>query len=358
MIVLRRAAPDDAEQLVELAKLGGAGLTTLPPDLETIEKRIKASIRAFTGPEDESFTFDYLMVAEDTAAKRVIGTSTIFAHIGRERPFYCYRILRLAQMSRELNVRVDMELLQMTNDYIGSAEVGSLFLHPDYRASGAGRLIAKGRYMLMAAIPERFPDRVMAEIRGWVDEEDHSPFWESIGRYFFGMSFVEADQISGRGNSQFIADLMPKFPIYTALLPEKAREVIGKPNDDAVPAVRLLEREGFRFSGAVDIFDGGPTFEVARTNIWTVHHASNEKLAGFVDSPSKAEDATHIVATTELETYKCMLTKAVLTDGGLYLPRDCADALDLEEGDNVWISPLNPDVVEPQTERVVRELSD
>ena len=38
-------------------------------------------------------------------------------------------------------------------------------------------------------------------------------------------------------------------------------------DDDTVPARAMLEQEGFRYEGYVDIFDAGPTVECFRDNI-------------------------------------------------------------------------------------------
>ena len=55
---------------------------------------------------------------------------------------------------------------------------------------------------------------------------------------------------------------MPKYPIYVNLLSKEAQQVINKVHDKTVPALRLLEAEGFaRRKGYVDIFDAGPTVE-------------------------------------------------------------------------------------------------
>ena len=59
----------------------------------------------------------------------------------------------------------------------------------------------------------------MAEMRGWQDENGKSPLWEALGSHFFNIPFPDADYISGIGNNQFIADLMPKYQIYIEMLP-------------------------------------------------------------------------------------------------------------------------------------------
>jgi arginine N-succinyltransferase len=61
-----------------------------------------------------------------------------------------------------------------------------------------------------------------------------------------------------------VAELMPRHPVYVNLLPER-RAAIGEVHDDTQPARVLLEQEGFRYEGYVDIFDAGPTLECFAT---------------------------------------------------------------------------------------------
>ena len=101
----------------------------------------------------------------------------------------------------------------------------------------------------MSDFPERFSSIVFAEIRGWLDESEKSPFWEHLGRKFFNLPFARADFISAVNGSQFISDLMPRFPVYLELLPEQAVSVLGKPHDEAAPAKRLLKRKALNITG-------------------------------------------------------------------------------------------------------------
>ena len=114
-------------------------------------------------------------------------------------------------------------MLSLTTDLEGSSEVGGLFLHPDERAGGLGMLLARSRYLFIALHRERFADRILAELRGVIDEAGDSPFWDALAGRFFGMSFPEADDFNAVHGTQFIADLMPKTPIYVAMLTESAR---------------------------------------------------------------------------------------------------------------------------------------
>ena len=104
-------------------------------------------------------------------------------------------------------------------------------------------------------------------MRGKLDADSRSPFWEGLGRHFFSMEYSTADYLTGIGQKSFVAELMPRHPVYVNLLPESARAVIGEVHDDTRPARALLEQEGFRYEGYVDIFDAGPTLECFRDNI-------------------------------------------------------------------------------------------
>src|SRR3546814_3937191 len=97
---------------------------------------------------------------------------------------------------------------------------------------------------------------------------------------FFGMTFQEADAFNAIHGNQFIADLMPKHPIYTAMLPESARAVIGMPHPNGRAAMRMLEKEGFQQGDYVDIFDGGPTMVVQTDQVRSLSDAEDVQLAG------------------------------------------------------------------------------
>ena len=56
-----------------------------------------------------------------------------------------------------------------------------------------------------------------------MDQAGNSPFWDALAGRFFGMSFPEADEFNAVHGTQFIADLMPKTPIYVAMLPDSAQ---------------------------------------------------------------------------------------------------------------------------------------
>jgi arginine N-succinyltransferase len=186
---------------------------------------------------------------------------------------------------------------------------------------------------LWRCIASAFADRILAELRGIIDERGGSPFWDGVAGRFFGMGFQEADYFNAINGNQFIADLMPKHPVYISMLSEDARSVIGVPHPTGRAAMRMLENEGFRYEGYVDIFDGGPTVIARTDDVTSVKESSERKLVnGNLEEGERA-----ILATGRLETFRaCYGARALDDDGGIAIDSAAADALDVSEGDTIW----------------------
>lgn len=332
--IVRAARPSDLDALYEMAKLTGGGFTNLPADRKSLTAKLARSEEAFTRVGHELQDDLFVLALEEVETGEVRGTCQLFAQVGQRWPFYSYRISTLSQQSEELNRTFRAEMLSLVTDLEGSSEVGGLFLHPNHRAGGLGMLLARSRYLFIRQHRARFGDRILAELRGIIDEAGGSPFWDGIAGRFFGMSFQEADYFNATHGNQFIADLMPKHPIYTAMLSESARAVIGLPHPSGRAAMRMLENEGFAYDGYVDIFDGGPSM-VARTDqVTTVRDAEDAPMAGITESGEKA-----LVATGRLSDWRCGYAKAMRRDDGVLIDADAAKRLNLSEGHDVsWIA--------------------
>lgn len=303
--LIRAANRDDLPALYEMAKLTGGGFTNLPPDRRALAAKIERSDAAFARTEDGIADELFVLVLENAATGEVRGTCQIFTQVGQRHPFYSYRISTLTQHSRELNRTFRAEMLSLTTDLEGASEVGGLFLHPGERAGGLGLLLARSRYLFIRQHRARFADRILAELRGVIDEAGGSPFWDGLAGRFFGMNFQDADQFNAINGHQFIADLMPKHPIYTAMLSEGARAAIGLPHPSGRAAMRMLENEGFAFEKYVDIFDGGPTM-TARTDAVRSIAAARPARVIAIDRDGGAES---LVATGRLSAFRCAYAK-------------------------------------------------
>ena len=279
--IVRPARMTDLPRLEAMIGHVDPGMLTMPSTREAMAARIERSASAFSRPSGPPQHECYFLVMEE--AGELVGTASIFTNLGVDRPFYSYRISRDSKLSPEQNVKVELDLLQLVNDHHGDTELGTLFIERQARGGGRGKLLSFARLMLIAVDPVRFGPKAMAEIRGWTDLEGRSPFWEAVGAKFFQMDYRKADTLSARDH-RFIADLMPRYPIYANLLPVEARSVIGRPHPDAEPALALLESQGFHFNNVVDIFDAGPCVEAFTDHIDIVRSALRAPAKSFAAS--------------------------------------------------------------------------
>jgi arginine N-succinyltransferase len=339
MVVIRPVAMADLDPLLELAGLAGAGLTTLPKDRELLNKRIDKSLRSFASNPDRPGGETYLFVMEDPRENRVVGACGIISKVGGFQPFYGYRIDKVLFESKVISVRKEVPVLTLTAEHDGPCEIGSLFLHPDYRGGGNGRFLQLVRFLFIAERPEIFESTVVSEIRGVIDEQNRSPFWNALGQHFFGIDYVAADRLSVI-NKKFIAELMPKHPIYIPLLPKCAQEVIGKPHSESVRAVKNLEEEGFTFSGMVDIFDAGPVMSAARDEIRAIKKSRQAAIAGIADG--KIDGADFMISTTRGEFRACKSPLDLNHPEGVRISGESAAALKIHVGDTIRFVELHP----------------
>jgi arginine N-succinyltransferase len=334
--VIRAATASDLQHLYEMAKRTGGGFTNLPPDRKALSAKLERSAAAFSRTEDEVGDDLFVFVLENTETGEVRGTCQIFSAVGLKWPFYSYRIGALTQHSEELGRTFRADILNLSTDLEGASEVGGLFLHPGERAGGLGLLIARSRYLFMRAHRPRFSDRTLAELRGVIDEAGGSPFWDGVAGRFFGMNFQDADEFNAKHGNQFIADLMPKHPVYIAMLSEHARSVIGVPHPSGRAAMRMLEEEGFAWESYIDIFDGGPTMTVRTDHIRSIREAVDSRITALDDGLGDHKDGEkRLVSAGKLETFRTAYGWTRNDGEGIALDPGCATALGVGPGDTV-----------------------
>jgi len=330
---VRPARASDLDALYDFAMMAGGGLTNLPQSRDALAQRLARSAAGFAAdvaaPSDEM----YLLVLEQAGTGRIGGTAVMFSRIGVGHPFYSYKLSSVSQHSRELGKTFSMQLLNLVTDHDGASEVGGLFLHPELRTGGLGRLLSRSRYLFIAGHRARFGDRMLAELRGVMTDDGDSPFWDGLGARFFGMDFRAADKFNSLNGNQFIADLMPKHPIYAALLPGSARAVIGQPHAMGRAAMRLLEAEGFRYDNYIDIFDGGPTMTASTDALLTI---AASRAAPLAELAGAAIGLPRVLASAgRLTGFRAWIGHAEDRDGGVTLPAGEAELMGLTLGDEV-----------------------
>lgn len=329
---VRPATEEDFRAVYQMAKLTGGGFTNLPPDRDTLIGKLQRSEKSFSRKDDGQTGDLYMFVLEDPKNHRIRGTCQVFGQVGVAQPFYSYHLSTLTQASPELGKTFRNQRLSLTTDLEGSSEVGGLFLHPEMRAGGLGALLARSRYLFIKLHRARFGDRTLAELRGVMDEAGHAPFWDALAGKFFGMTFPEADEFNAVHGTHFIADLMPRSPIYVALLTDEARAVIGQPHPSGRAALRMLEHEGFVFDRYIDIFDGGPTVTARTDDIRTFREAREDKVAEI------GEGGTHnvLAAAGRLKDFRaCCAAIKKLPRKGVMIDPVAAELLEIDVGDTV-----------------------
>lgn len=347
MFHIRPIARDDLPTIFALSERTGTGLTTLPADRERLAERIERSLASFAGQAaaaDACYVF-VLVQGNGDGHDTVVGISAIEAAVGLSEPWYNYHVGTLVHASRQLGVYTSAPTLFLANDHTGNSELCSLFLDQAFRQGKNGVLLAKCRLLFIAEFTDRFAEKVIAELRGRLDGEGRSPFWEGLGRHFFAMEYSTADYLTGIGQKSFIAELMPRHPVYVNLLPPEAREVIGMVHADTAPARALLEQEGFRYEGYVDIFDAGPTLECFRDNIHAVRQSQVMPVTLEEEDPvpdSLTDDILWLVCNRHFADFRAIVIAAPARVDRFPLLPYAAAALHVNEGDTVRAVPLSP----------------
>lgn len=337
MMRLRRARDTDFDKIWQLTQQIGVGITSIPHDKKLLHQRVHHASHSFekniAKPHDEY----YLFVLEDCDKDVIVGISAIEACTGFDSPFYSYRVSKKSRICYSLHIRNDYDILSLVNDNQNKTEIGGLFLHQDYRRHGNGGFLSRARFLFIAQFPHRFSQTIIAEMRGISDSAGRSPFFDHVGRHFFHMTFAEADQLSSATNKQFIADLMPRTPLYVKLLAPSAQAVIGQAHPSTIPAMTILINEGFRYNNNIDIFDAGPTLEVLHPDIQTIRQSQLLKINQIHEIVS---ERSCLITNTELD-FRAVMQQVIINkqDKTCILNPQTSALLQVKPGDYVRVAP-------------------
>lgn len=339
MLILRPVAERDLDDVVGLA--AQLDSMNLPSDRHFLAQRIHDSLRSFAGGTRRTEAV-YVFVLEDATTRRCIGTSTILAKHGSEQsPHYWLELSTEERHCAQLGQRFAHDKLRLRASTDGPTEIGGLILDPRYRRhpEKCGKALSIARFAYIAAHRESFEREVIAEMLSPFDAPGCNRLWDAFGARFTGLSFRDADRLSAT-NKTFIADLFPRDPVYATLFPPEVREVIGKPNDTAVAAVRILEKIGFRYLKQVDPFDGGPYYGCARDAIASVRERRELVLPSLADDAPQAMREPLALLSSE-GSFGFRATVVPIDDDGFpCVSKECREALGVDAGDRVAVTPL------------------
>ncbi|MCP3721881.1 arginine/ornithine succinyltransferase subunit alpha [Paraburkholderia sp. CNPSo 3272] len=351
MLFVRPARLSDLDAIAHMARTAQPVLHSLPHDRAALEARIALSEDSFRADVDFPGEEFYLFVLEDSATGRLVGTSSIVAAAGYAEPFYAFRNDALIHASRELHVNRKIHALTMSHELTGKSRLAGFYIEPTLRGDAAAHLMSRARMMYVAMNRRRFTPEVFSLLLGVTDETGASPFWEAVGRKFFGRDFKDIELASGGRSRTFIAEVMPAYPLYVPLLPEPAQRVLGEPDPSALLAYEIHLEEGFEPDRYVDIFDAGPvlTAQVDRT----ASVAGNEtRTVREVALATNLEGAAYLVASQGAGEFRCVLATLPESEKGadIIAPLDASAraALGVQDGEPVRCAPLYR--ATPQTE--------
>ena len=337
MWVVRAGELNDLEPLLALVRTATQGLTSLQLDATRLLDRVEQSVFAFSRTNPSPSGEPYVLVMANLETGEIVGTSTVFAKTGGYQPFYTYQIVTTEHRCEQLGVHQWRTRLELLRIHDGPTEIGSLFLRRRYRGQGRGRWLSLARFALIAMQPQRFAERVIAEMRGYAEPDGTVPFWEAVAARFIPVDFAIADTLS-TVNKQFIEELMPHEPIQLNLLAESVREQLGQVHAETVPALRMLEEEGFFKVDQVDIFDGGPVVSCETTRIDAVRRAHQVTVVDVVEL-TRNGDHPPVILASEKGGFTSVLAAVEQVDSasgrdepGVIVSRQDAELLDLQPG--------------------------
>jgi len=333
MQLVRLVKASDTSELTKLIKKAGIGMTTMPKNRKEVEERIRWSISSSNKKTKNPNKDTYLFVLENN--NKIIGISAIYTSISKDKPSVFFKLKKIKLTSTTYNFEKDADILKLHLIHKPYSELGTIFINPSSRGRGRGSLLSFARLQLIASHQSKFDEKTLVEIRGWKDKDNRSYFWESFSKAFFNLDFFSVDRLSYIDN-HFITESVPKFPFMVELLPKRVQKVLGKPHPNAMPALSMLAKQGFKANGLVDILDGGPCMEVKTSKIPIVR--SSRKVTIDVKRAINFSDYGFIV-NFSLQNFRVVRENYNLINKNLIeISQKTAKALQVKSGDKVRIN--------------------
>lgn len=348
-VVIRPVCENDLHTICEFGDQVGIGFISLVSNPAVMMRKIEQSLSSFSDqPENGSrlffFVMEYCEKLGDSPV--VVGTCAIDAPQGKTAPFYSYKLSTVTQISQHLNKYKQHKILELVTDYQNTSLFSTVFLQKPFRGYHRGELLSRSRCLFISEFPHFFSDIIFSQMRGLLDDKGGTVFWDSIGRYFFEMDFKEANDLRIIQGEQFISDLMPTYPIYTELLSKEFQDTIGAVHVDTRAALKLLDKEGFRNRGYVDIFDGGPIVEAYKSELKTMSESQACKIHTIKPMHHNTL-VPKIISNTRLNFRVTLGVVEIIEPGFVCIDESVATLLQVSIGDNVRFCDLHKKTQEP-----------
>lgn len=307
MIALRTGGPfvrlaqiADVDTLVTLAGTAEPGMSLLPKDPAGVAKVIRRSADSSHSSPREPQGRSHLLVLEDGRGQ-AIGMVSVTSGLAEEPEIYRYSTAGERPLSDGTRPIRKITTLEFASDLRGASQIGCFFLHPNHRCIELSSLLTRSCYLFIHRHPGRFADRLVARLPGWL-VDGKSPFRDA-GTIPLCDEYARASVVTERaGTEEHPHRLISRRPIDAASFLPIARTAIGRPNTFAVPALRMLEREGFMHGNYCSVSDGGPILWSWRDTIQTIRTARDERGLTYVD-----DGWTSIACAGQLASFRAWL---------------------------------------------------
>jgi arginine N-succinyltransferase len=355
MYVIRRAHQADMDILLKLAKM--VHFINLPADKDIISEKIDRSRRSFRAVHekrpldvrrgDRSAVGNspvFLFSMDDTTTGNCLGTSMIVARMGGPgHPNISFEIHKRHFFSEDLQQGTSHTVAKLVLDESGPTEIGGLILGPSYRGhpTKLGKQLSLIRFHYIGLHREQFADRILAEMMAPITPDGQNTLWEYLGRRFINLPYTEADKFCQRSR-EFMISLLPREPIYLSLLPPEARKLVGQVGPDTVPARRMLEDLGFKYTNRIDPFDGGPHLEALTDQIPLVRDTRVMPYAGTC-STEEATQRGFVSVDHEGGEFRATYSPYQLapSEDRVLLPAETVEALGVHVDEPIGFTPID-----------------
>ena len=338
MFRIRQSYREDVDQVLAVAE--HLDTVNLPHDRSVIEGILERSARSFAG-ELSGSDLEFVFVLEDVAAKRIIGTSMIYAQHGTKRaPHIFFRVENDERYSVTLDKHFIHQTLRIGYNYEGPTEIGGLILLPEYRRTteALGKTLSYVRFLFIRMHRPWFRAHVLSELLPPLESDGTSRLWEALGRKFTGLSYQDAD-LRSKDNKEFIHALFPDDPIHTELLPDDVRGIIGQVGPETKAVEAMLRRIGFDYAEQIDPFDGGPHFVAKTDDITLVKQAREIAVTTVEHADGERPWAVLAVETAGAKPgFRAIGARVIpMAHDAIGITDDARRRLAVEDGQRVWL---------------------
>jgi arginine N-succinyltransferase len=237
MFFVRPITHADLPAVLGLSERTGTGLTTLPANQDRLRERIERALASFAGTADRADAC-YVFVLADGSDGRVAASARSRRRWALKEPWYNYHVGTLVpRVARPRRVHGGAHAVPRERPHRPHRALLAV-PGPGYRRGKNGALLAKSRPLFIANSRSASRRRSSPSSRASSGRTASARSGKGSAGHFFAMEYSTADYLTGIGQKAFIAELMPKHPVYVNLLPVAAREAIGAVHVDTAPAAR------------------------------------------------------------------------------------------------------------------------